>query len=169
METHTYKTIGINLGSHHLGDYDKILNIFSRELGKIRVVAKSARKLKNKFTGHLEIFGYYKYFISRGRNLDILKQLKVQKTFKHIRSDFDRIETGLYLSWAIDKVTMIGHPNPALFDLLLSCLQALNNKEKQPIKIKTFFKKELLRCEGININNQCSEKDFEETFFEYLR
>ncbi|MFC1478311.1 DNA repair protein RecO [Candidatus Margulisiibacteriota bacterium] len=168
MRAHTYKAIGINLKSHNLGNSDKIITVFTRDSGKIKVVAKGSRKPASKFGGRLELFGYNNYFISRGKSLDILSQAETIESFLAIRENYDRIQAGLYLLWAINKATVEGQNNPALFDLLVSCLKALAHGQRSIISIKKFFQEELLKCEGILGDGGYSEKEFDTKFFDYV-
>ena len=168
MSSRQYKTFGINLKSYNLGDSDKIIVIFSREYGKIKAVAKGCRKPKSKFSGRLEVFGYNNLLISKGKkDLDFLSQVETAENLQHIRNSYENIEAGLYFLWVIDRATVDGQPNPALFDLLLSCLQALAHRQKPLINIKQFFQQELLRCEGIMAEGEFSEAAFDKKFFEY--
>ena len=128
MPSKTYKTIGINVKSHPLGNSDKIITIFSRDFGKIKAVAKGCRKTKSKFGGRGELFCYNHYFLTKGKQLDIINQAETIESFLSLRANYDRIQTALYFLWAIDKTTIEGQANPALFDLLLSCLQALAHR-----------------------------------------
>ncbi|MFH1428163.1 MAG: DNA repair protein RecO [Candidatus Margulisiibacteriota bacterium] len=168
MRAHTYKAVGINLKSFNLGNSDKIITVFTREYGKIKVVAKGSRKPSSKFGGRLELFGYNNYFISRGKSLDILSQAETIESFLAIRENYERIQFGLYILWAINKVTVDDQENPALFDLLLSCLKALSHGQRSINSIKRFFQEELLRCEGIFADGDYSEKEFDAKFFDYV-
>ena len=38
------------------GEADRLLTLFTREMGKLRVVAKGVRKLRSRKAGHLEPF-----------------------------------------------------------------------------------------------------------------
>jgi len=47
-------TIAIVLGSKNFMESDKIVHLYSEDLGKIRAIAKGARRITSKFVGHLE-------------------------------------------------------------------------------------------------------------------
>jgi DNA repair protein RecO (recombination protein O) len=167
----SYKTSGINLKSHNLGNSDKIITIFSRDLGKIKAAARGSRKPASKFGGRLELFAHNDYLLNKGKTLDIINQAETIEPFMAIRSRFETIQAGLYLLWAVDKATVEYQPNPALFDLLLSCLKALTRPgltAKGLAKIKNFFQREVLNCEGIGPEEELSETAFEQKFFDYV-
>ena len=169
MRTHCYKASGINLKSNNLGNIDRIITVFTREFGKISLVAKGCRKPKSKFGGRLEALCHNNYLATKGKkSLDHLNQVETISNLGRIRDDYNRIEAGLYLLWAVDKSTVEEQQNPAMFDLLLSCLKALANKQKSIERIKEFFLTELLKIEGILDESDYSEKSFEQKFFSYV-
>jgi len=125
-----------------------MVTLFSREQGKIRVVAKSARRVPSRFGGRVETFTYGKYFMARGRSLDILSQCEVVETFQAIRDDPAGLRIGLYFLKLVDAGTAEGQHNPELFDLLLKALIALKAK-KDPRLLEVRFEKAFMRLEGI--------------------
>ena len=52
----SYRTEALVIRHTNFGEADRILTLYSREKGKIRVVAKGVRKLKSRKAGHLEPF-----------------------------------------------------------------------------------------------------------------
>ena len=144
----TYKTKAISLKNAPFGEADKLVTLFSREQGKIRVLAKGARRVPSRFGGRVETFSYADYFIARGRSLDIISQCEILETFQSVRDDPAALQVGLYLLKLIDSGTMEGQHNPELFDLLLEALLKLKKKE-EPKKAEVWFEREFMRLEGI--------------------
>ena len=143
-----YKTKAISIKNQPFAEADKLTTLFTREYGKIRVVAKSARRVPSRFGGRVESFTYADCLIVKGRSLDILSQCEVLETFQEIRNDSGMLKVGLYLLKLVDAGTVEGQPNPELFDLLLKGLTVLKLK-KDPSLIAKRFEKAFLRIEGI--------------------
>jgi DNA repair protein RecO (recombination protein O) len=51
------------------GEADRILRLFSREQGKLRAIAKGARKMRSRKAGHLEPFMRSKLMLAKGRDM----------------------------------------------------------------------------------------------------
>src|SRR5438034_10471682 len=49
------KSTAVVIGSFALGESDRVVSFFSRQHGKIRGVARAARRIKSKFSGALEL------------------------------------------------------------------------------------------------------------------
>ncbi|MBI2634808.1 DNA repair protein RecO [Candidatus Peregrinibacteria bacterium] len=94
---------GIILGHKNLGESDKIIHIYSRELGKLRIVAKGARKITSKFTGHLETLNVFMASIYFGPRNIILTEITTERTFKNIRENFERLNSALSIADITNK------------------------------------------------------------------
>lgn len=143
-----YKTKAISLKSVPFAEADKLVTLFSREHGKIRVVAKSARRVPSRLGGRTEAFTYAELFIAQGRSLDIISQCEVLESFQTLRDDPDALRVGLYLLKLVNSGTAEGQHHPELFDLLLKGLLTLKQKI-DPRRIELRFEKAFLRLEGI--------------------
>ncbi len=148
----SYKATGINLRAYALGDTDKIVVIYTRELGKIKVVAKGARRLTSKFGGRLEPFVCNELLVNKGRNLDYLSQAETVENFLELRQTPEKIETGmLFLKWA-HLLTEEGYPDPEFYELLLSGLIKIRDNQ-DPGSVRSWFQKQLMLHEGVSMTN----------------
>jgi len=125
-----------------------MVTLFSREHGKIRVIAKGARRVPSRLGGRVESFTYSDCFIAKGKSLDILSQCEVLETFQSVRNDPQMLKVGLYMLKLIDSGTVEGQQNPDLFDLLLMGLTALKDKKDTKL-VERRFEKAFMRVEGI--------------------
>ena len=51
-----YKTQGIIIKRTNLGEFDRLLTVYTKDFGKILIRGKSIRKNQAKLKGHLELF-----------------------------------------------------------------------------------------------------------------
>ena len=143
-----YKTKAISLKTAPFAEADKMVTLFTREYGKIRVVAKSARRVPSRLGGRIEAFTYADLFIARGRSLDIISQCEVLESFQALRDNAETLKVGLYLLKLVNAGTAEGQHHPEMFDLLLKGLLTLKQKV-DPRRIELRFEKAFLRLEGI--------------------
>ncbi|MCX5751022.1 MAG: DNA repair protein RecO [Candidatus Saganbacteria bacterium] len=114
-----YKVKAIVIGSKPFGEADKLITLFSKEKGKLNVVAKGSRRTKSKFGGRLELFAYNEFFIAETRGLHILSQVESIESFHELRSTFSLIQTAAYMAKIVTEVTSFENPDFPLFRLLL--------------------------------------------------
>jgi DNA repair protein RecO (recombination protein O) len=143
-----YKTRAVSLKTAPFAEADKMVTLFTREYGKLRVLAKSARRVPSRLGGRVEPFTYGEYFIAQCRSLDIISECEVLESFQSLRDDPAALKVGLYILKIIDVGTAEGQRYPELFDLLVKALVVLKEK-KDPRKIELRFEKAFLRLEGI--------------------
>jgi len=143
-----YKAKGIVLGSKPFEETGKLVHFFSRDCGKLKLIAKGSRRPGSRFGGRLEPFTYCEVLAARGRNLDILSQVETIETFQDIRENAGTLYLGLYFLRIISQSVEFGQKNPELFKLLLMVLDKLKKKEP-PDRIERFFELNFLKVEGI--------------------
>jgi DNA repair protein RecO (recombination protein O) len=144
----SYKTRAISIKTAPFAEADKLVTLFTRDHGKIRAIAKGARRVPSRFGGRVETFTYAEYFIANGRSLDIVSQCQVIESFQWLRESAKCLYSGLYMLKLIDAGTVEGQINPELFDLLLKFLLKL--KEEENVKrLAKQFETEFVKLEGI--------------------
>ena len=108
-----------------LGEQDKIVTLFAREAGKIRVVAKGARAARSRISGATEPFTVVEALISEGNRLPVLGQAEVREAFPKLRTDYSLMLRATYLCELLDRVTEDSDPHPDLFDIVVRGLYHL--------------------------------------------
>ncbi len=126
------KTEAVVLKSMKYGDTSKIVTFYSKEFGKVKGIAKGARASKNKFGSSLEpltkaLLVFYK---KEHRELHLISQCDAIDSFRHISEDLDRMSAGLAVLELVDQVTHDEERKPALYDLLIDILAALDCSDK---------------------------------------
>ena len=143
-----YKTDAINLKVSSIGEADKLITLFSREYGKIRAVAKGAKRPASKFGGRLEVFTYNNLLLSTGKSLDIISQCETIESFYKLRESSDRLKIGVYFIRLVDLTTEDRQCNEGLFRLLMDSLFLLKDA-KNLEQLARYFEVKLLDVEGL--------------------
>ncbi len=133
-----YKTTAIVLRQRRLGEADKIITLFTPNLGKIDAVAKGVRRTRSKVAGHVEPLTYTAFLVARGRELDIITQAQSIEAFSELREDLERTSRGLYAAELVDRFTPERQENFQVFRLLLETLRRLTMEERLDITLRYF-------------------------------
>ena len=67
-----YQTPALIIKKIKLGEADRILTLYTPEMGKIEGVAKAVRRPNSRLSGHLELLTYSQVTLARGRNIDTI-------------------------------------------------------------------------------------------------
>lgn len=91
-----YRTQAVVLRSMNLGDADKIVTLFTRDYGKVKVVAKAARRIKSRFGACLEPMTHLSliYFGKEHQDLYRLNQCDIVHSFQKVREHPQKFYTG---------------------------------------------------------------------------
>ncbi len=163
----SYKTKAIVLKSYKLGEADKIIKLFSQKSGPIDAVAKGSRKIKSRFGGRLELFNFLDLEITTGRNLDIINQAEIIKSFKNIPLDFNKYLFCQVISEVVLKTHFTDtESSPLIFKLIYICFNEIDTADPDDIhsleKIAAFFLAKFLKVTGyaplIECCSICSRK-----------
>lgn len=113
-----YRTEALVLRRSDFGEADRLLTVFTPSYGKIRLVAKGARKPTSRKSGHVELFSHGQYMVAVGRELDILTQAETIEPFLALRSDLLRTTYAYYVAELADAFTAERDENRHIFDLV---------------------------------------------------
>jgi DNA repair protein RecO (recombination protein O) len=114
----TYRTEAIVLKRADFGEADRLLTLYSKEFGKIRAIAKGARKPQSRKTGHVELFMRSKFFIAKGRSLDIITQAEMIDAYAPLRDDLLHVSHASYAVELLDRFTVEDDPHIGMYNLL---------------------------------------------------
>ncbi len=119
------KLTGVILKKQNYREADQIVSCWTREAGKVRVLAKALRLPKSKLAYALQDLSMVEIH-SVGRNLPTLIGAKPLNQFNGLRIDLKKAAMGFYAAELMLKMTADEHPNTAAFDLLANFLQQLD-------------------------------------------
>lgn len=142
------RTQGIVLRTRDLGEHDRLVTLYTRDLGKLTAVARGARRVRSRFGGALELFtwGEAVGFEREGRELVRLDHFDIRRSFRALREDLERLGQGARMIEAIARLTAERDPHPACFALLLRGLRALESAP--PARVQLAFMLRLLDLLG---------------------
>ncbi len=147
------KAEGVILRRIKYSETSLIVTLYTREYGKISLIAKGARNPKSKFVGSLEPAAYVSiiYYHKEGRDLQMLSEVDSMRSNSSIIKSIRKVAVAFAIVNLIDSVVTESESNENLFDLLKESLLALNDKEID-IPILWYFEINLLRQIGFEID-----------------
>lgn len=120
-----YKTEAILLAVRDFGDADRMVTLFSREFGKLTVVAYGARRPKSSLSGTVQPFIYADISLTSGKNLDSIRQCDIRQPNREVREDLIPMAYANFLAELVVELWPEREAEPAVFDLLLAAFKTL--------------------------------------------
>lgn len=144
-----YRTEAVVLRRFNLGEADRLVTFYTLKHGKVKAIAKGARRPKSRKAGHLEPFTRVLLMLARGRDLDIITQAEAIDTYPQLRADLVRIGQASYVIELVDAFTVERDENRLLFSLLATTLDRLAHIESAEATMR-FFELRLLELAGFH-------------------
>ncbi len=144
----TYQCEALTLKKATFGEADLMVTLYTREYGKLRAVAKGARRSTSKLVGHLEPLTQLRLALAKGRNLDIITQAQVLESFTPLKENLEAVSQGLYVAELTDGFGAEDNPNAPLYRLALETLHSLEQNPGNEIPLR-YFELHLLRVSGL--------------------
>jgi len=123
------ETEAIVLRTYRLGEADKIASLFTRQLGRLRAVARGALRPKSRYGGSLEPLSYVRIWIFERENRDLLhlNSVEIIESFFDMQKDYRVQLATQYLAEVGERLLPERDVNERIFRLLLAVLRALKH------------------------------------------
>ncbi len=144
------QTDAIVLRAFPWSETSSIASIFTREFGKLSVLAKGARRPKSPFEAALDLLSICRVvFIPKsGDALDLLTEAKLLRRFRAGSRDLLRLYCGYHVAELLDRLTDKGDKQPELFELAEDTLATLADLKLEPRAIVLRWELQMLRLVG---------------------
>ena len=155
------KTSGIVLSGIKYKESSKILTVYTRELGKIKVLGQGVMKPKSKGIASTEVFAHSEFDLKKGKSFYYINSVYLVDSYHSIRNKMDTLFLGFYILELMDKTIHEEEHNPIVFDLLNKALLAIKNGE-DPHLIAVAFQLKYVSFMGyrpqLDVCSKCSKK-----------
>lgn len=123
------KAIALVLRVVEWSETSSIVTLFSREFGKIRGLAKGARRPKGPFESALDLLSTCQVVFLRKSSeaLDLLTEAKLQRRFRPRAGELPCLYAGYYVAELLNDLTDDYDPHPELFDAAEQTLLELSS------------------------------------------
>ena len=92
----TTTVVGMVLSSMPIGEFDKRVVIFTKEMGKISAFARGARKPNSPFLASTQPMAFGEFTLYQGRNSYTINSAKISDYFFNDMKEADTLYTGMY-------------------------------------------------------------------------
>jgi DNA repair protein RecO (recombination protein O) len=127
MNMPSEKATGLVIRTTDWSETSRIATLWTREFGKVRVLAKGGRRLRSNFEVALDLLSVCSIVLLRKTpgGLDLLTEARVDERFPGLRGNLRGLYGAYYLAELLDIGTEERDPHPGLFDAGLAALRTL--------------------------------------------
>ena len=146
-QDHVRKVEAIVISHTEYGEADRFLTLFTREMGKVRAIAKGVRKARSRKAGHLEPFTRTALVMARGANFWIITQADTVDAYQPIRENLLKTAQAAYVLELLDRFSSEGEEHQSLYRLIKETLSRLT-EEEDTFRTVRFFELRFLEKAG---------------------
>jgi DNA repair protein RecO (recombination protein O) len=135
-----FKTNAIVIRSANFGESDKIITFLTEDFGKLKAIAKGARRSRKRFQNALGLFSHLRlmFFDKEGMGLVRAEGCDILHSFPKIREDLRKIVYGNYYLELANEMAGEREGNREVFELLLCFLSDLEKMDPREEQLRLF-------------------------------
>ena len=111
-----------------LGDTSLLVTVYARAFGKVKLVARGARRPKNRMASSLQPFCVITVSFNRRENRELQNLSKVEPGpfFRHIGEDLEKVGYASAVCELVNRLVLGEEPGEQLFGLIIRTLEAID-------------------------------------------
>ena len=139
-----YQTVqGLVLRVTEYNDRDLLMTLLTRELGRITVKARGARRKNSTLAVSCQLLVLSEFTLFEYRGQYVINEARVLELFQELRLDIQKLALATYMAQVVELISQEDSPSPYLQPLVLNCLYGLSRLGIPEDKVKAVFE---LRC-----------------------
>lgn len=111
------------------GEADKILTLFSKEFGRIEVLAKAIRKMQSKLRGDIPLFSICEIQFIQGKSFKTLTGAILINSFENLKKDLERLKIAYKIADVFVRLVKPPQQDEKIWSLLKEVFEYLNNPQ----------------------------------------
>lgn len=144
------RTLALAAGAADYGESDLLVTFFTEKLGKLRALAKGAKRSKKRFGINLDLFSLVELHLREKTRpgLALVEEANLINPHLGLRQALEKVAFASYFLELALELTAEREPNRQLFSLLITALPSL--EERQPDrKLVSIFEIQALVAAGL--------------------
>jgi len=137
------KLEGIIIKRKDIGESDRILTVFTKQHGKIQVIAKGVRKVTSRRSPHVELLNISALGIYDSK-FPILTEADCLESFDELKSDLNKSSYAFYVCELVDGLLADHQENRQVYEVIRRCLFEIEIVDNPKPVIKKFEQEMLI-------------------------
>ena len=146
-----YFTKGILINKQDKGENDKLITVYTKDYGKVGILAKGVRKPSSKLASQLDLFNFIEVGFVHGNAFKILTSVVALNDFQSIKKHLDKSEAALRISNLVNKHIIFEDTEESISNILYEAFIYLEMNDFSALKMKfllRYFEFKLLSILG---------------------
>lgn len=110
-----------------LREFDRRVVVYTRERGKLLLIAKGTLRITSKLAGSLEPLAEADISLARGRSNRVIGSV-ILAPWPRLHHELTALAAGNFVAQAVDRLVDVEHADPILYDEFRTCFARLNGE-----------------------------------------
>lgn len=130
---------GFVLRRVNLGEADRFVTLYTKDNGKVEVLAKGVRKITSRRSSHIEPLNLIRFHSVRTSKNFILTESKLLNSYQNRKSDLKQCQTAFFVCELIDSLCPHGQVNKDIFRAVYDFLRSGNYEDGALLQFETLI------------------------------
>lgn len=122
-----FHTQGLVIKTEDTNEYDQFVTCYTKDFGKLKLLAKGINKPESRLRGHLDLFDFSDFMIVSGKNRNYVRSAMALEKFQNIKSDLRLFALASVTMELLEKGTFENSHDYETWNLNLRFLNHLNS------------------------------------------
>lgn len=149
-----YRTLGFILKKTDRGEANRVFTVYTKDFGKLELLARAERKITSKLRGGLELFYFSEVEFIQGKHYKTLTDAVLIDDFKKLRKDLKALNVLSIISRVFNSLVKEADPDEKMWNLLVETFKRLNDVNPEIVYYYFFwnfisilgYKPEMYKC-----------------------
>jgi len=132
-----YRTSGFILKKTDRGEANRIFSVYTKDFGKLELLARAERKITSKLRGGLELFYFSELEFIQGKHYKTLVDAVLIDSFNNLKKDLKVLSVLSKISEVFDSLVKEADPDGKIWNLLTEIFKKL--KDVRPEIVYYYF------------------------------
>jgi DNA repair protein RecO (recombination protein O) len=142
------KVKGTIIKELNIGEADKVITVFSKEIGKLQAFVKNARRPRNNLSASTQFLCYNDFMLFKGKEMYSVSSCDIIEPFYEIRNDIIKLTYSAHMVELLSDTIQENEPASKILSLFLNTLHFLSKSEKSPELLTRIFELKLVSMLG---------------------
>jgi DNA repair protein RecO (recombination protein O) len=124
-----YRSLGLIIKKEDRSEADQLLTIYTKDFGKLKILAKAVRKISSKLRQGAEIFYLSEIEFIQGRGQKTLTDASPIEKFKNLRQDLSRLKIAYQVVDVVDDFIKDQEADEKIWNLLCQIFRKINDQK----------------------------------------
>lgn len=134
-----HRSLGLVIKKEDRGEADQLFTVYTKDFGKVEILARSVRKISSKLRAGAEIFYLSELEFIQGKGYKTLTDAIVIEKFKNLRQDLNKLKTAYQIADVADDFLGAPESDKRIWELLTDVFKKINDQKTTAGKLTAIY------------------------------